>query len=184
MSDRLDELSSAELEERYERKIAWLNARLDRYETAHGPDWDELFALRKEIDSRPALPAQEDDNSIERNMLERIKRWRERRRAFRNKKDFSILKGAVLVPEEEMNAMRKIKVPVRCLDGTVVLSEKEIPEAVCKAVESLCFRILADHERFVDLSYQPRKKSGRVKVTALLGVMCAELEKPDESNQK
>ena len=162
-----------ELEKLYDAKIAWLNARLSQYETATGPDWDELFALRKEIDIRPAPLSKEEDNSIEQHMLERIKRWRERRRAFRNKKDFSILKGSVLVPEEEMSAIRKIKVPVRCLDGKVVLSEKEIPEAVCKAVESLCFRILADYERFVDVSYQPRKRSGRVKVTALLGVMCS-----------
>jgi hypothetical protein len=109
-------------------------------------------------------------------MFEGIRRWRERRRAFKNKQDFAVLKGTIIVPEEDTEAMRKIKVPVRCLDGSVVLTEKEVPEAICKAVESLCFRILADHEQFVDLSYQPRKKSGRVKVTALLGVMCNKYE--------
>ena len=180
MMTGLKELSSMELEELYEKKKAWLNERLDLYETAHGPDWDELFALRKEIDSRPAPLVQEENDSIEQHMLERIKRWRERRRAFRNKKDFSILKGSVLVPQEEMTATRKVKVPVRCLDGTVALSEKEIPEAVCKAVESLCFRILTDYERFVDLSYQPRKRSSRIKVTALLGVMCSGQENPEK----
>lgn len=103
-------------------------------------------------------------------MFASIKRMIERRR--NRKKDFSVLKGSVIVSDEEMNAVNKIKVPVRCLDGTVVMSEKEIPVPVCKAIESLSYRLLADYERFVDLSYQPRRKDKKVKVNALLGVMC------------
>lgn len=52
MSTNLKELPLKELERRYEEKKAWLNARLSQYETAAGPDWDELFELRKEIDRR------------------------------------------------------------------------------------------------------------------------------------
>ena len=103
-------------------------------------------------------------------MFARIKRMIERRR--NRKRDFAVLKGSVIVSDEEMNSLRKIKVPVRCLDGTVVMSEKEIPVPVCKAIESLSYRLLADYERFVDVSYQPRRKEKKVKVNALLGVMC------------
>lgn len=103
-------------------------------------------------------------------MFARIKRMIERRK---NRKDnFAVLKGSVIVSDEEMNNTKKFKVPVRCLDGTVVITEKEIPEPVSRAIESLTLRILADYERFVDVSYQPRRKDKKVKVNALLGVMC------------
>lgn len=102
-------------------------------------------------------------------MFERFKLWRQRRK---NRKDnFVVLKAQVMVPLEEMEQNRSIRVPVRCLDGEIVTTEKEIPVPVCKAIEALSYRLLAEHERFVDLSFQPRKKTGRAKVTALLGVM-------------
>ena len=111
-------------------------------------------------------------------MFASIKRMIQRRR--NRKRDFAVLKGSVIVSDEEMNVVRKVKVPVRCLDGTVVLTDKEIPEPVCKAIESLSYRLLADYERFVDVSYQPRRKDKKVKVNALLGVMC-NLQKPDDN---
>ena len=97
-------------------------------------------------------------------------------RRKKQKKGFTVIKGSVLVPETEMHEMRAVRAPVRCLDGTVTMTDKQIPVAVCRAIESVSYRLLAEHERFLDLSYQPRKKTGKVKVTALLGVLCNEDE--------
>ena len=104
---------------------------------------------------------------------------------FRRKKKkngFTVIKGSVLVPEKEMEEMRTVRVPVRCLDGTVTMTEKQIPVAVCRAIESVSYRLLAEHERFLDLSYQPRKKAGKVKVTALLGVLCYDNNENDNQS--
>ena len=103
-------------------------------------------------------------------MFASIKRIIQRRR--NRKRDFAVLKGSVIVDEKDMDAVKTIKVPVRCLDGTVVVSDKSVPVPVCKAVETLAYRLLAEHERFIDLSYQPRKKDKKVKVNALIGIMC------------
>lgn len=52
MRPQYKDIPLQELERLYDEKKAWLSARLDQYETASGPDWDELFELRREIDRR------------------------------------------------------------------------------------------------------------------------------------